>query len=387
VRVLIAPESFAGTLTAPQAASAIAEGWRRHAPHDDLVLCPLSDGGAGFVDALHTVLGGELLSVPVAGPFREPVPGAVLLMDDTPDAVGGGKVRTAFVESAHACGLHLVPEPERNPLRTTTAGVGSLLQTALDAGATRIVVGLGACAALDGGAGALATLDAGDPRLLASGGGGLDTLTDGALAGLPQARARFDAVELVLATEEDVPLLGFKGAAASFGARAGATGEQAQHLDRALGRFAQVALETLGPQVAPQRLLAVPGAGASGGLGFGLELLGGRLQPGALAVLDAVSFSGRVAGCDLVVTGEGCFDWQSLRGGVVAGVANEALAAGVPAIVLAGQVEVGRRETVSIGIESAYAVATRPAELPAALADPAGTLADRGERVARTWSR
>ncbi|MFP5346238.1 MAG: glycerate kinase [Actinomycetes bacterium] len=385
MRVLIAPDSFGGTLTAGQAAAAIVEGWRRWAPRDDLLLCPLSDGSAGFVDVVSGAVGGQLVSITVPGPLGAPTPATVVVVVDA--ARGGDGPGCAYVEAAQACGLHLLDEAARNPVAATSTGVGPLLKAALEAGARRIVVGLGGSASMDAGAGCLAALGAGDPATLASGGGALADIPDDALAGLPEVRHRFADVDLVVATEETVPLLGFKGAAASFGVSKGATAQQAQQLDRALGRFAQVALATLGPETAPQKLLATPGAGADGGLGFALSLLGARLVPGADAVLDAVAFSARLAGCDLVVTGEGCFDWRSLRGGVVASVAQRALAVGIPAVVLAGRVEVGRRETVAMGVESAYAVAERPQDVGATLADPAGTLAVRAERIARTWSR
>jgi glycerate kinase len=203
-------------------------------------------------------------------------------------------------------------------------------------------------------------------------------------------------VRLAAASDVDVPLLGFHGASAGFAAQKGATPEQAQALEAALGRFAQVAQESLGvlaggdllsPGSAPRRLPSTPGAGAAGGLGFGLLLLGAERVGGASAVLDAVDFDRRIAATDLVVTGEGKFDWQSLRGKVVSAVAERALAVGVPTIVIAGQVDAGRRESLAIGIESSYAVAESVAELQAALADPAGTLAARARRVARTWSR
>jgi glycerate kinase len=240
---------------------------------------------------------------------------------------------------------------------------------------------------VDGGAGALAAMGAGGHDALGQGGGALVDLPDDALAGLGRVRSRFADVELVVATDVDVPLLGVKGTAAITAEGKGASKQQAQDLDRALGRFAQIALQTLGEAQAPQRLVATPGMGAGGGLAFALALLGGRCLPGAAVSAETVGLAERLEGCDLVVTGEGCFDWASLRGSVVATVAQEALAVGVPVVVVAGQVEVGRRETLSIGVESAYAVAERPEQVDAALADPDGTLAARAERVARTWSR
>jgi glycerate 2-kinase len=380
VRVLVAPDCFTGTLTAGQAAGAIAEGWRRRAPGDDLEECPLSDGGPGFVDVLHQVLGGDLAAVTVVGPLGTPVPASVLLV------TGSDGVRTGYVESAQACGLHLVPVGRRDPGTTSTAGVGQLLAAARSAGARRVVVGIGGSGTNDAGAGALGAL--------AGPGGGLDRLTAGGealrgtdaadLAELVAVRDDWRDVDLVIASDVDVPLLGLQGASAGFAAQKGATPEQAQELERCLADFAWAAGHGLGTD---RKLAAAPGAGAGGGLGFGLMLLGGRRVPGSQAVLDAVGFAGRLRRNDLVITGEGSFDWQSLRGKVVAGVAREALEVGTPVVVIAGQVQVGRRESLAIGVESAYPVAETPEQVAAALADPVGTLAARAARVAGTWSR
>ncbi len=392
MRVLIAPDCFTGTLTATQAAAALAAGWAQQAPADRLDLCPLSDGGPGFVDTLHDGLAGpgtRLEAVTVTGPLGDAVPATLLVVD-------GDEGRTAYVETAQACGLHLVPADRRDPTRTTTLGVGELLEAALATGARRIVVGLGGSATNDGGAGMLAALGAGPTDPLGHGGAALADLRRDALPGLADVRRRFAGVHLVAATDVDVPLLGFHGASAGFAAQKGATPEQAQALEAALGRYAQVAQESLGvlaardllsPGSAPRRLPSTPGAGAAGGLGFGVMLLGAEQVPGAAAVLDALELDRRLGDADLVVTGEGTFDWQSLRGKVVSAVAERALAVGVPVIVVAGQVEVGRRESLAVGIESSYAVATTPEGVAAALADPAGTLAARSRRVARTWSR
>jgi glycerate kinase len=384
VRVLIAPDCFTGTLSAGQAAEAIAEGWRSRAPDDDLTLLPLSDGGPGFVDVLSSALGWATGSVTVSDPLGRPVEAAVLTVDE------GGR-RTAYIESAQACGLHLLAEGERNPSVTSTFGVGQLIEAAVAQGATRVVVGLGGSGTNDGGAGMLAALGAGDPDALAAGGAKLRDLDDDGLNGLTQVRERLRAVELVLATDVDSPLLGFHGASAVFGPQKGATPETAQELESALGRFTEVVR-----QVVPsgrdllsgkeRRIDREPGAGAAGGLGYGLLLLGGRRVSGVQAVLDAVGFDSLVQAADLVVTGEGTFDWQSLRGKVVAGVAEAALATGTPTVVIAGQVLVGRRETMALGISGTYAVAENPGQVAAALADPVATLVARAARVAITWS-
>jgi glycerate kinase len=384
VRVLIAPDCFTGTLSAGQAAEAIADGWRQSAPGDDLTLLPLSDGGPGFLDVLSQVLDGATVSVTVADPLGRPVPAAILVVDTD------GR-RTAYIESAQACGLHLLAEAERNPMVTSTFGVGQLIEAAVAEGATRVVVGLGGSGTNDGGAGMLAALGAGDPDALAVGGAKLRDLADDALHGLTQVRERLHAIEVVLATDVDSPLLGFHGASAVFGPQKGATPEMAQELESALGRLTEVVGKVVRSDRdlltgSEMRLDREPGAGAAGGLGYGLLLLGGHRVSGVHAVLEAVGFDALVQAADLVVTGEGRFDWQSLRGKVVAGVAEAALANATPAVVIAGQVLVGRRETMTLGISGTYAVAENPGQVPAALADPAGTLIARAARVAITWS-
>lgn len=396
MRVLVAPDSFGGTLTAAQAAEAIAVGWARAAPHDDVVRLPLADGGPGFVDILHASLGarsgGELVPVTVTGPLGEPAP-AVLLR--VPDDEGGA---TVYVEAAHALGLHLVPVERRDPTLTSSVGLGELLRAAVGLGASRVVVGLGGSATNDGGAGLLAGLGMAAPRLRAGGGALLDATPDD-VADLDLAREALAGVDLVAAVDVDVPLLGLHGASAGFAPQKGATPEQAQDLERALGRLAGLLGDVApppapGPGAAlpladgprPRRWSALPGAGAAGGVGFALAMLGGRLLPGSGVVADAVDLAGHVAAADLVVTGEGRFDWQSLRGKVVATVAAEAAGRAAPVVVVAGQVAVGRREWGAAGVSGAYAVAERPADVAASLADPAGTLAARVERVARTWS-
>jgi glycerate kinase len=384
VRVLIAPDCFTGTLSAGQAAEAIAQGWRRSAPQDDLTLVPLSDGGPGFLDVLSSALGGTTISVTVVDPLGRPVPAAILMVD-----LGG--TRTAYIESAQACGLHLLADGERNPMVTSTYGVGELIEAAVSGDATRVVIGLGGSGTNDGGAGMLAALGAGDPDALAVGGAKLRDLDDDALHGLIRLRDRLRAVELVLATDVDSPLLGFHGASAVFAPQKGATAEMAQELESALGRFTEVVCRVVpagrdlltGKEM---RLDREPGAGAAGGLGYGLLLLGGRRVSGVQAVLEAVDFDVLVQATDLVVTGEGTFDWQSLRGKVVAGVAQAALARAKPTVVIAGQSLVGRRETMALGISGTYAVAANPGQVAAALADPAGTLSARTARVATTWS-
>ena len=389
MRVLIAPDSFSGTLTATQAAEAIAAGWRQTAPHDTLTLMPLSDGGPGFLDVVAGAIGGDVVVATVSDPIGRPVPAAILVVD-------GEAGRTAYVESAQAAGLHLLAADERNPAFTSTWGVGELVELAQSEGARRIVVGLGGSSTNDAGAGLLAALGAGPAEALARGGAALAEVTVDDFDGLREVRERYRGTDLVIASDVDNPLLGFKGASAIYSPQKGATPGVAQQLEAALGHFAETIGRALGGTDAPfgvdlltgkpRRPDKEPGAGAAGGLGYALMLLGGHRVSGVGAVLDAVDFDDALLRHDLVVTGEGCFDWQSLAGKVVSGVATAALAAATPTVVIAGQVMVGRRETMGLGVSGCYAVAETLQQVEAAMSDPVGTLRQRAARVATTWS-
>lgn len=384
MHVVIAPDCFTGTLTATQAAEALAAGWAQHAPTDVLTLVPLSDGGPGFLDVLEPALESEMIATTVADPLGRPVPAGVLL-------TGAGAERTAYLESAQATGLHLLAASERDPAVTSSYGVGQLLLAARAEGARRIVVGLGGSGTNDAGAGMLCALGAGSPEDLGRGGLALRDLGPDSLNALDGIRADWAGIEIVAATDVDNPLLGLKGASAVFGPQKGASPQLAQDLEGALGHFADRVWRHLpeGTDLLsgkPRRLDKEPGAGAAGGLGYGLFVLGARRRSGVDLALEAVGFADLVAAADLVVTGEGCLDWQSLRGKVVAGVAGAAMASATPAIVIAGQVKIGRREGMGIGLSGMYAVAADPRAEEAAFADPVGTLTARARRVARTWS-
>ncbi len=364
MRVVIAPDKFAGTLTAVEAAAAIAEGWSRRVPEATLVTVPMSDGGPGFVDVLHAALGGDLVAVTVPDPYGVPVPATLLLVGTT-----------AYVETAQAVGLHLTASTERHPMVGSSRGVGDLIVAAVDAGARTIVIGAGGTATNDGGAGLLAALgatahgaalDAGPAGLL-----GLESVD------LGPARARLAGVELVLASDVDVPLLGLVGATKTFGPQKGLSDEELLVVDGRLQSFAEKT---------DRKLAAEKGAGAAGGIGFALMLLGAERTPGVDVVAAAVGLAGALVGADLVVTGEGAFDFSSRSGKVPYGVAQVATAALVPCIALAGQVLVGSREMRALGIEAAYSVVDRVGE-ERAFAAPAASLADLAERVARTWGR
>ena len=374
MRVLLAPDGFGGTLSPAQAAAAMATGWRAAAPRDELDLVPLSDGGPGFVDVLAAALpDAERREVLVQDPLARPVQAAFLLH---PTAHGP----TAYLESASACGLHLLREAERDPRTTTTYGVGQLLSAALDAGATRVVVGLGGSATNDGGAGMLTALgvscyDAVGERL-APGGAALAAL--GRVGGRPDPRLK--GVDLVAATDVGSPLLGLTGASAVFGPQKGAGREDVAVLDAALSRWADALESFLGAVVRDE-----PGAGAAGGLGAALLAVGARRTSGLALVQQVVGLPERIAAADLVVTGEGTLDGTSLSGKVVAGVTALAAEHVLPCLVLAGEVRIGRRELAAAGITAAYSLVERVGR-EAALALPAEELAALTARVARQWS-
>ena len=357
MRVVIAPDCFTGTIGASDAAAALAEGWRRTRPGDDLVLVPMSDGGPGFVD----VLPGELVTVLVEDPLARPTLASYRL-DGT----------TAYVEAAQACGLHLLGEDERDPAVTTTYGVGQLVRTAVEAGARRVILGLGGSATNDGGAGLLAALgvrrEAADGERLPP---GCLPLADAArLVGTPLA------VELIAATDVDNPLLGEHGATRVFAEQKG--GRDLDALEAALAHWADLVEAHLRPA------RDLPGAGAAGGLGFAILAAGGSRVSGVELVADAMGLAAALVGADLVITGEGSFDGQSLRGKVVAGVAAAAAQEGVPCVVVAGRTTVGRRQAAAAGVEAAYSLVDEVG-LEAALAEPGESLATVASTVARAW--
>jgi glycerate kinase len=393
MRVLVAPDLFGGLLSAAQTADALARGWREQAPDDDLDLCPLSAGGVGFVDAVAAGCPtAELVPVTVTGPAGAPTAATMLL------ATASDGVPCAYVEAGQAVGAHLVREPP-DRFRTVSTGVGELVLAAVGAGARRVVVGCGAAIAHDGGAGMLAALGAGPAELLAVGAGRLADLPGDALSRLADVREGLADIDLVAATDSVLPLLGFHGMSATLSQPPAETAlgttpaeespKRAQRLEQALGRFADVAQASLvaGRPLSGRGYAGEPGSGCGGGVGFGLMLLGARRTSGVAAVLHAVRAADRLNGTDLVLTAELSFDRTSLGEGVVAGAADAATDRGIPTVVVAGLVELGRREALAAGVAGAYALAERPRDLPGTAAVADAALAARARRTARTWSR
>ena len=368
----MAPDAFDGTLTAVEAAEAMRAGWNQVAPDDELVLLPMSDGGPGFVDVLSTVLDGQTVPVQTTDPLGRPAVGAVLVVGDT-----------AYIESAQACGLQLLTAAERNPLVTTTFGLGALLTAAVECGARTLVVGLGGSATNDAGMGMLTAL--GVTPLDAAGAalpyGGLALADLAKLDGAAQLRG----VAIVAATDVDNPLCGPHGATAVYGPKKGLRPEDRDRLDAALAQWAEVAERDI--PGAPAGLIDLPGAGAAGGLGAALLTLGGTRRSGGEIIFAAVDLPGALGEADLVLTGEGSFDFQSVRGKVAGGVAALATEHGVPCVVLAGQVSLGRQQAAAAGVDAAYSVVEQAGSVEAAMERPGDRLTELAARVAREWSR
>lgn len=372
MKIVIAPDSFKESLSAPDVAAAIARGWQQVFPEAECLLRPMADGGEGTVDALLAAVGGERRECQVRGPMGQPVQAHWGWLGNA----------TAVIEMAAASGLHWVPREQRDARQASSYGTGELILQALDAGATRIILGLGGSATNDGGAGLLQALGMRlldeQGRELPPGGAALAALDQLDLGGLD---ARLLSVQVDVAADVDNPLCGPRGASAVFGPQKGATPEHVEQLDAALERFARIAAATLGEDHA-----RFPGVGAAGGLGFAARaFLKATFRPGIELVAELSGLASAVAGADLVITGEGRMDAQTLHGKTPVGVARVAQAASVPVIALAGSLGDGYQALYDAGIEAAFSLAPGPLSLEQAMASAAAELEARAVDIARLW--
>lgn len=372
MKVLIAPDSFKESLSARAVAEAIAAGWARVYPDAELLLCPMADGGEGTVDAVLAATGGERQQTEVSGPLGDPVQATWGLLPG----------QRAVIEMAEASGLHLVEPARRDVLTASSYGTGELIRAALDAGVRRIVLGLGGSATNDGGAGLLCALGVRmldvDGRDLPAGGAALARLRHIDLTGLD---TRLAQVEVLVAADVDNPLCGPRGASAVFGPQKGASPAQVAQLDAALGHYADVMTATLGEDLRDQ-----PGVGAAGGLGFAAKaVLKAAFRPGIQLVAELAGLAEALQDADLVITGEGRLDGQSLHGKTPVGVARLARAAGVPVIALAGSLGEGYQRLYAEGIGAAFSLAPGPLSLEQAMAEAGPQLSARAADLARLW--
>lgn len=365
-RVLIAADKFKGSLTAVEVAERVTAGLHRVRADIEVEALPVADGGDGTV-AAAVAAGFARHEVRVRGPLGDEVTAAYALRDGT-----------AVVEMAEASGLQRLPEGILAPLTASTYGSGELLRAALDAGARSIVFGVGGSATTDGGAGMLAALGArfrtasGEP--VGPGGGALAELASADLSGLDP---RLGSVEFVLASDVDNPLTGPKGAAAVYGPQKGASPEDVERLDAALAHYAEV--------LDASELAGSPGAGAAGGIGFGALLLGARFRPGIEVMLDVLGFASALERADLVITGEGSLDEQTLHGKAPAGVASAARAAGKDVIAVCGRLALAPEVLGKAGIRRAYALTDLEPDVAVCIADAGPILERTGERIAQDY--
>lgn len=352
LRVVLAPDSFKESLSAVDVCTALARGVRAAAPDAEVACVPMADGGEGTAATLVAATDGRQVPVSVTGPLGTPLESSFGLL-------GGGT--TAVVELAAASGLELVPVSERDVRRSSTFGTGELVRAALDAGATRVVVGIGGSATNDGGAGLLTALgvrvldSSGEP--VRPGAEGLCEVVGVDWSGLDP---RLRDVRLDVACDVDNPLLGPRGASAVFGPQKGASDDDVADLEAALARWADVVAAS------GEDHRDVSGAGAAGGTGFALLQLGAELRPGVGLVADVVGLRTAVEGADLVITGEGRVDAQTLHGKTPAGVLSVARELGAPVVVLAGCVGDGAEQLLDAGAAAVLPVAdgaTAPADL------------------------
>ena len=371
MRVVVAPDSYKGSVSAIGVAEAMERGILKVFPNMEVCKIPIADGGEGTVEALVTATQGELRFTEVQGPLGERLKACWGILGDG---------RTAVIEMAAASGLPLVPKDKRNPLLTTTYGTGELVRSALDAGLRRIILGIGGSATNDGGIGMARALGAKflskEGTELPPGGGSLIHLTKIDLAGLDP---RLQETEITVACDVDNPLCGARGASAVFGPQKGATPEVVRELDEALMHFAQCAASATGRDVAK-----LPGAGAAGGLGAGLMFFTpARLKPGVEIVLEAVNFAEVVKEAVFVITGEGRTDFQTAFGKAPVGVAKVAKQFGVPVFCISGGLGDGADDVLEQGIDATMSICSAPMSLEECMKSGDSLIEEAAARLCR----
>jgi glycerate kinase len=369
-RVLIASDKFKGSLTATEVAQALAAGMLDVLPQLETVLLPVADGGDGTVEAALSA-GYDKIIVDAVGPTGEPM--------RAPYALDGDR---AVVELAAVVGLSMLPGGRLDPLGSSTYGLGLVIADAIRQGATTIVLGLGGSASTDGGAGMVQALGArlldADSHDVQPGGGALVNL---AQLDLGPLRGTRDAVKIIVASDVDNPLLGPNGAAAVFAPQKGARPQDVQTLERGLRHWSELVSQATGRNDTER-----PGAGAAGGAGYAaLAVLDAEIRPGIELILDLIDFDAKVVGADLVVTGEGSLDEQSLAGKAPIGVARAAAKAGVPVIAVAGRLQLSQQRLQEAGISAAYPLSDLEPEPARSIANASSLLRQLGGHIAREW--
>lgn len=373
MKIVIAPDSFKESLTALEVAQAIQQGFARVFPEAEYQLVPMADGGEGSVQSLIDATQGSLQKISVIAPLANEVEAFFGLSGDQ---------KNAFIEMAAASGLHLVPMEQRNPLITTSYGTGQLIKAALDLGVEKIILGIGGSATNDGGVGMLQALGAkflnAEQREIGFGGEVLSQIQQIDLSGLD---SRLSQVEFEVACDVDNPLCSERGASAIFGPQKGATLEMVETLDYALLHFAETVKSQLGIEIAEKA-----GAGAAGGMGGGLLLLPNvTLRSGVQIILEATELAEKLADADLVVTGEGRMDAQSIAGKTPIGVAKTAKQFGKPVIAIVGSLKEDYPVVYQHGIDAVFPIIRQVSHLETVLKSGKENLISTAENVARLW--
>ena len=372
MKILVAPDSFKGSLTAMEAAESIKKGILRADPKIEVDLLPMADGGEGTVQSLVDATAGEIIEKEVTGPLGEKVKAFYGLLGDE---------ETAVIEMAAASGLPLVPEGKRDPSKTTTYGTGELIASALEQGINKIIIGIGGSATNDAGVGMAQALGAEildkNGEQVEFGGANLEQINE---INLDKLDSRLKDLEILVACDVDNPLYGKNGAACVYAPQKGADKEMVEKLDQNLRHFNQIVIKELG-----KNTNKIPGAGAAGGLGAGLvAFLDAELKAGVDIILDFINFKKRLKGVDLVITGEGMLDGQSIFGKTPIGVSRTAARKEIPVIAVAGTLGDGVEKVLDYGISSYFSIIDRPSELKDVVARSSGLLADLSEQIIRT---
>ncbi|MBU2704123.1 glycerate kinase [Sporomusaceae bacterium BoRhaA] len=371
MRIVVAPDSFKGSLSAMDVASAMEKGIHAVFPEAQVSKVPIADGGEGTVEALVAATGGRIIHQQVMGPLGDRTQASWGLLGDG---------ETAVIEMAAASGITLIPAEKRNPRVATTYGTGQLIQAALDQGIKKIIIGIGGSATNDGGAGMAQALGVKfldvNGQELSYGGAALAQLET---MDTTHIDSRLAETTILVASDVDNPLCGDHGASAVYGPQKGATPEIVAELDQALKHYAEVAKKVIGKDV-----LNLPGAGAAGGLGAGLMIFTqAKLRPGVEIVLEACDFSNTVKHADLVMTGEGNTDFQTAHGKAPVGIAQIAKQYGVPVVCLSGGLGKGCDDVLRKGIDALMGTVPRPMELTECMAQAGELLQEAAARVCR----
>lgn len=373
MKIVVAPDSFKGSLSSVAAAGSMEAGIKKVCSDIDIVKIPVADGGEGMVEALVCAAGGSIVKAGVHGPLMEPVESFFGIL-------AGGK--TAVIEMAAASGLGMVPAGRLDPMETTTYGVGELIAAAMDAGCTGIIVGIGGSATNDGGIGMAQALGARfydkDGQVLGHGGRYAGEAASIDVSGLDK---RLKGMDIIAACDVNNPLCGPNGASYVFGPQKGATPSMVERLDAGLRRYAQVIEKELCIDIAD-----IPGSGAAGGLGGGLIAFAGAvLRPGIDIMMDICRFEDAIKDADLLMTGEGMTDYQTACGKAPAGLAAAAKKHGVPVVCLSGSLGMGFEAVYEAGIDAALSIIGKPMLLEEAMADAGRMLEASAGAVARLF--